>query len=237
MTTHPTTVVHHRGPSTVDGSQLMSVLTGLRRPSRNAKTGPMVQQHVLRTDMSPAKAQSCGADVATCGHCPLRPLAVRQTGLRMRCYVQTWRGEHSCWRHAVGLETDAAGAVAALRGKVLRLGCYGDPGALPLEQTLALVHASAGWTGYTAQWRWRPDLQPYCLASVQTPTELADAERLGWRCFYVVQGDAPMWGLWAKRRVIQCVHATHGTQCHDCQLCNGHRGVLEGRPHVWIGAH
>ena len=217
------------GPSCIDGAPVVATVTGLGRPSRNAKTGCMAQSYILPRDVSPIVAQRTGADVSVCGNCRLRPLLARRTG-GARCYVCTLRGPQGAWRAAQG----RAVADPGMLSRPLRLGAYGDPGALPLETVLALRdRARAGWTGYTSQWRWRPDLKSTCMASVQTPTELATAEAQGWRCFYAVTGERPLWGLWAKRRMRQCPNASHGIQCADCLLCNGgDRG-----PHVWIDAH
>ena len=69
----PTRIVAWRGPSAIDGTPVMLVLTGLRRPSTNSKTGPMVQSWILREDMHPLEAVKTGADSSICGSCPLRP--------------------------------------------------------------------------------------------------------------------------------------------------------------------
>jgi hypothetical protein len=69
----PATVEAWRGPSLVDGSPVVLLLSGLSSDSTNPKTGPMAQSWILRADMPPHVAVKTGADEAVCGKCPLRP--------------------------------------------------------------------------------------------------------------------------------------------------------------------
>lgn len=70
-----------RGPSPIDGAPIVMIMTGLSRKaseqSKNTKTGPMVQTHIVRQDMAPVVAMMNGADRAICGDCPLRPSTVK----------------------------------------------------------------------------------------------------------------------------------------------------------------
>lgn len=70
-----------RGPSPIDGAPIVMIMTGLSRKaseqSKNTKTGPMVQTHIVRQDMAPVVAMMSGADRAICGDCPLRPSTVK----------------------------------------------------------------------------------------------------------------------------------------------------------------
>jgi len=72
-----------------------------------------------------------------------------------------------------------------LRGRTVRLGAYGDPAAVPFQVWQALLAYAAAWTGYTHQWRRAPELAAYCMASVDTPGERAEARFLGFRTFRV----------------------------------------------------
>jgi hypothetical protein len=75
------TVEVWRGPSPIDGAPIVMIMTGLSRlaseQSKNRKTGPMVQTHIVRQDMAPVVAMMNGADRAICGDCPLRPSTVK----------------------------------------------------------------------------------------------------------------------------------------------------------------
>ena len=70
----PKGVVLYRGPSKLDGEPIVCIATGLKAPSKNPKTGTMVQTWILREDVAPHKAQKTGEDSSVCGDCPLRPL-------------------------------------------------------------------------------------------------------------------------------------------------------------------
>lgn len=57
------------GPSRIDGSPIMAIVTGLRTASANPKTGDMLQTWILRSDMHPMDAIKSGADYGICGSC------------------------------------------------------------------------------------------------------------------------------------------------------------------------
>ena len=56
---------------------IVAILTGLRSPSANRKTGAMAQLWILSADESPVDASQSGADASVCGDCPLRWYAAR----------------------------------------------------------------------------------------------------------------------------------------------------------------
>ena len=122
-------IVVYRGPSAIDGSPIVAILSGLVEPSDNSKTGPMAQLWILPADVAPHEAQRTGEDRSVCGACPMRP-SIAPKG-SPRCYVKTFQGPLSTWKANHAEPVDLAGAVAALRGKALRLGAYGDPAAIP----------------------------------------------------------------------------------------------------------
>ena len=89
----PSGAVIYNGPSVIDGSPIVVVLTGIRGSSSNPKTGRMVQSWILREDMHPVEALKTGADASICGQCPHRPDADG----RRSCYVNPM-GPASVWR-------------------------------------------------------------------------------------------------------------------------------------------
>ena len=101
-----------QGPSPIDGAPLVAVATGLRRPSENRKTGPMVQVWILRADLAPSDAVESGADASVCGDCPLRGLGFKARA----CYVNVGQAPQSVWRaYKRGVYPVATPARAALR--------------------------------------------------------------------------------------------------------------------------
>ena len=96
VTLPPNGVIIYDGPSTLDGSPVVVVLTSLRGTSGNAKTSgdgagalPLAQTYIIPRAMLPAPdatpttgartwfdALAAGSDASVCGRCPLRPAAV-----------------------------------------------------------------------------------------------------------------------------------------------------------------
>ena len=107
--------VVYRGPST-SGVPIKVVLSNLKIPSVNGKTGPMVQASVyVDNGIHVWENQKSGADSAVCNDCPLRPIKARHCpecghtnkvrfGLKhcaqcgadsLSCYVVTHQSERS----------------------------------------------------------------------------------------------------------------------------------------------
>jgi hypothetical protein len=206
---------------------IIAAVSGLETPSTNEKTGPIPQVYIIRDDMTPNQAVQTGEDDAICGACPLRGVGTRGRA----CYVQWWRGPPRVHKRAGGglyvdlsssLDLVHAWATEVLAGKVIRLGAYGDPAAVPFEVWHALTSAPlAGWLGYTHQWKTcDPRFKSICMASVDSPEEKREANASGWRTFRVR-------GLFEdslESNEITCPasnEAGHKTNCQKCRLCQG----------------
>ncbi len=89
----------YRGPSALDGSPIVAIVTGTATRSANAKTGDMLQTWILREDVAPHIAIKTGEDASICGDCPHRGEhdGTRWTKTRS-CYVQTHNAPLSVWR-------------------------------------------------------------------------------------------------------------------------------------------
>jgi hypothetical protein len=230
---NPTGYEVWRGASVIDGAPVVVIVT-LR--SLNRKTGAMLQSWILRQDMDPVAAVRSGDDAAICGACIHRGDPAEGRG--RSCYVTVGQAPLSvfrAWRrgrYPVATLAD----VVAWHPVPLRIGAYGDPGAVPA----AVWSAAAGVprTGYTHQWRTRPDLRSLCMASCDSVAEAAEAAAQGWRAFLVVPDDAAMPrfmpGEEGARRVVPCPAVTHGTTCAACRICDG---ASTRKPHVAIAAH
>jgi hypothetical protein len=209
------TFVVYRGPSLINGAPIVAILTGADGSSANAKTGPMGQLWIMHADIPPHDAQRTGDDAAVCGDCPLRPSANGSA----RCYVKTFQGPLSTWKHNRDRAVDLQSAVETLRrsGVALRLGAYGEPAALPENVIATLARAARNRvTAYTHQWRRAPWLKAYAMASVETRADAMSAKRAGWRYFRVLaKGVAP------ARDEMLCPYEGRGLQCNACGVCNG----------------
>lgn len=193
------------------------VLTNIRGGSRNAKTGDMVQSWVF--DRTKLTAKVFGAK---CEECPM----VAQ------CYVMKGTQAHNSVRRAtlkaLGLlsgntsykVTTLQQVLPMLSGRPLRLGSYGDPSAIPLDDLRALVSAADGHTGYTHFWRSSdPAYAQFLMASVEDlPSEML-AQSLGYRTYRVLRKTESQHEV--SERSILCLEKSAGLSCADCLVCSG----------------
>src|SRR5690606_32328290 len=71
-------------------------------------------------------------------------------------------------------------------GRVVRLGAYGDPAAVPFDFWHRLLDKAKDWLGYTHQWRTCDQrLKQFCMASVDSRAEYDEAHDAGWRTYFV----------------------------------------------------
>jgi hypothetical protein len=181
--------------------------------SENGKTGNMVQVWILHREVNPVQAIKTGADAAICGNCPLRLNA--STGKR-DCYVnvgQAPRSVFSAYKRGIYPKWD--GDTSPFTGRKIRWGAYGDPVFIPFPTFQAISRASAGFSGYTHQWRnplFRP-FRAFLMASADSMEDAQEAWGAGWRTFRV--SDTP-----AKGEIL-CVSESKGKTCDECLLCCG----------------
>ena len=224
-----------RGASRIDGAPIVCIASGLKS-STNRKTGAMVQTYILRRDVDPMVALKSGADVSICGGCIHRPGNVTGSSYSDRsCYVNVGQGPLSVWRawnrgNVPSVALDIVPSLVA--GRMVRLGTYGDPAAVPLEVWDAYTAKSKGWTGYTHQARSRKlrDVLKYCQVSADTPQDAAAARRAGIGSFRVLRdGESPQ-----KFEAICPASAEAGrvATCETCGICRGVDGA-----NVAIAAH
>ena len=94
------TLCVYDGPSLIDGSRVIVLLTGIDKPSINTKTGDMIQSYIIRADVAPDIAAKEGLDEAICGSCKLRPMLVKLSGKTgdVPCYVDKVRGPAGAYK-------------------------------------------------------------------------------------------------------------------------------------------
>src|SRR5262245_49448800 len=234
----PLGLVLYRGPSLLNGQPIVCIATGLARKSKNRATGPVVQTYILPDGKeSPLAALASGGDAAVCGDCPHRPV-VRPDGRRTlgSCYVNVgqapmgvwqayWRRAYSPFRPRKHLRL--------FRGRLIRLGSYGDPAAVPLPVWEAVCEVSAGWTGYTHQFRTcDKGYARYCMASCETVADRRLALRLGYRTFRVRLPEQPL-----DEGEFVCPASDEGGQrltCAECRACAGHGAGRHASPCVIV---
>lgn len=234
-------VIVYQGPSRIDGAPIVVVAVGLRRSSTNSKTGGMVQTYIIRSDIHPVEALGTGADASICGGCPHRP-KVRYVDAQGRarysersCYVNVSQGPAAVFKafqrgaYPVAPFNKLAELFA---GRVVRLGSYGDPAAVPLMVWQAMTAQAEAWTGYTHQWKSAKlrDVTALCQASVDNVEEARKAQAMGLGYFRVRASHEPM----MPGEVVCPASAEAGkvTTCEVCRMCDG----ASARP-VTIIAH
>jgi hypothetical protein len=147
---------------------------------------------------------------------------------------QAPRSIYAAYKRGVYPVLESGAAAFAVAGLKVRLGAYGDPASVPVSVWRSLVGRSAGWTGYTHQWR-RAGAGEYrglLMASCDTLEEHAVAVAQGWRTFTVLgDGAAP------PERSFECLADAKDVSCADCMACNGARDRDRQPASVWIRVH
>lgn len=225
--------VFYNGPSLIDGGPIVGILTGLLTPSTNQKTGPMAQVYILRSDMAPVKAVQTGDDQSICGSCQHRgDVVTNDQGLRKNvnrsCYVTLIHGPGVIYRgYEAGSYKQVPVEIAAkaLQGRDVRIGAYGDPGAIPVDIWTSLIRKARSVNSYTHLWREFPVLNTFCMASVDNEQERLDAKALGFRTFRVRRHDDPV--MTGEGICPASIELGKAVQCTSCMLCGGNRNTAK----------
>ena len=202
----------YEGPSTFDGEPIVVIITGYETPTSNKKTGNMLQSWIIKQGDYPSEAIKLGTDNSVCGTCPLKGKV---------CYVMMMP-VNNIWRNYQEGQypkiNDKILKRVKRRHRLLRLGSYGDPCAVPINVWEPLIKASAGYTGYTHAWQYTDQSwKKYLMASVESTTLMEKAHDLGWRTFRLVQSEKEI-----TNSEIMCKNwVDEDTKCEDCRLCNG----------------
>jgi hypothetical protein len=233
-------IILWQGASLLDGAPIVVIATGLKAGSENAKTGNMLQTFILRADIEPTAAIKSGADSSICGACPHRGDG---TGKGRTCYVNVGQGPLAVYRaFKRGVYPDCADATDSTyeqamvnvgAGRIVRLGTYGDPAAVPFWVWESLTSKCIGHTGYTHQWRSAPALRSLCMASADSETDAREAHAAGWRTFRVAMPcDSPR--IETEVRCPASAEAGKKLTCAQCLACSGATGK---RGSIVIQAH
>ena len=212
----------YRGPSQIDGLPIVAIAT---YSDRNTKTGKVLQTYIIRSDISPLDASKSGQDFSICGDCKFRGETTsdpkRKQAKNRTCYVNLGQGPtivyKSFIRGVYPMASDHTSIVELGKNRVVRLGSYGDPAAVPSHIWDELLSECVSHLAYSHQSGFRPDI------TMQSADTLEQAQ-----------------AHWAKRartfRVIDSLddidpineilcpaskEAGRRVQCVKCQLCSG----------------
>jgi len=232
-------VILYKGPSEIDGKPIIVIATGLTKSSNNGKTGALIQTWILREDVSPLDAVNSGADISICGSCAHRGRIELLNGVARNvgrsCYVTIFQAPLNIWKsYKRGIYPIAENVESIFAGRLIRLGAYGDPAAVPFDVWSRVMAKAAGGTGYTHQWRTcNPVLALYCMASADSDADRIDAARRGYRVFRVRGANEPV----NIGEVICPASKEAGikTNCEACRACGG--TSAKARADIVIIAH
>ena len=212
----------YQGPSLLDGLPIVAIAT---YSDKNTKTGKVLQTYIMRSDISPLEASKTGQDFSICGDCKFRGEVTsdpkRKQAKNRTCYVNLGQGPTIVYksfnRGVYPIANDHASRVELGKNRVVRLGTYGDPAAVPSHIWDELLSECISHLAYSHQSGFRPDI------TMQSADTLEQAQ-----------------AHWAKRartfRVIDSLddidptneilcpaskEAGRRVQCVKCQLCSG----------------
>jgi len=191
-----------------------------------------VQTYILRSDINPLEASKTGADFSICGNCIMRGEPTtdpnRKIAKKRKCYVNLGQGVlivyraflRGVYKEALVVEGDGfkINQIKDMgRGRFVRVGTYGDPGAVPSEVWDDLLSECETWTAYSHQSGWRPDI------AMQSADDYAQALahwKQGHRTFRVIADLSEI----DKANEALCPaskEAGRRAQCTACKLCKG----------------
>jgi len=208
----------YKGPSLLDGQPIVVIAT---YSNRNTKTGHVVQTYILRSDINPLEASKTGADYSICGNCPMRGEVTtdpnRKIAKGRKCYVNLGQGVLIVFKsflRGVYKEGDPA---EMGRGRFVRVGTYGDPAAVPQRVWELLLSDADGFTAYTHQKPWRPEI---AMQSADSHAEAVMHWKENRRTFRVI---ADLGELDKENETIcpASKEAGRRVQCAECRLCAG----------------
>jgi hypothetical protein len=194
----------YEGPSELDGEPIVALLTGDDRPSSNKKTGPMLQTWILKQNESPTEAYHNKTTHSICGDCPL------QNGV---CYVNLVHGPNGAWHSYKAGNYKTCNLKTLGRNRIIRLGAYGDPNAVPKSIWENLLSYALAWTGYVHT---HTELKGIVQASCETEEQAVELQAAGWKTYRSKMEHEPL-----MPGEILCPHEKTGIQCIQCLLCDG----------------
>lgn len=223
----------YNGPSLIDGKPI--IVVGIIK-SGNTKTGNMLQTHIIRADINPLEASKTGEDYSICGNCKHKGKSTdnpdKKQAINRTCYVNIGQGPTVVFKaFKNGKYPDQSQNPEYIqnmgRGKMVRLGTYGDPSAVPGTVWDNLLMHSAGHTGYTHQHDInKPADYQRMMYSADTAQEAQEAHEKGYRTFRVIPvkqwQESPNKAILAGEILCPASEeAGKRVTCDKCKLCTG----------------
>jgi len=223
----PNGYVIYDGPSLLNGERIIAI--ALTSESKNTKTGDMMQTYII-TPHDPRDASKYGLDEANCGQCPHRGTPTNDPNRKQAegrtCYVKLYQGVLVTWKQW------KKGAYPMLQGhdalaklgedQEIRVGTYGDGGAVPSYVWDSLLSKAKKHTAYCHQYD-NPNSSFDPMIYMVSADNLSTAQKhwgLGNRTFRVIQNVEEV----DKSKEILCPASKEmgrRVQCSSCMLCGG----------------
>jgi len=220
----PNGYIIYKGKSLLDKKPIVVIALA---KSRNTKTGNMVQTYILRENIDPREANKTGEDFSICGNCPLKGEPhnepTRATAKNRACYVNLGQGVLITYKQykkgAYPIAT--SDQIKELgRGRVVRLGTYGDPASVPRKIWDLLLDDCVHHTGYSHQHDLKDSYQDITMKSVETIEQAFKSWAQGVRTFRTINNVNEI----VKGQEILCPASKEAGRvktCATCQLCSG----------------
>jgi len=229
-------LIIYEGASLLDGKPIF-VMAQFEQSS-NTKTGDEIQTWIMRSDINPLEASKTGEDFSICGNCPHRGTATteanRKQAIGRKCYVKLFQAPLAIWKkhNRKGYKVATPEQIAELsKGRMVRLGSYGDPSAVPSNVWDSLLKNAKAKTGYTHQLTapkgdelkptFNPDIRTdHCMVSADSLEQAREAWAHKMRTFRILKDISEL----IPAKEILCPASKEGgrkTQCARCKLCSG----------------
>jgi hypothetical protein len=226
-------LIIYRGPSLIDGKPIVCIVVFPKGKS-NSKTGPMLQSYVLADNgYDPMHNNKTGEDYSICGNCPHRGTPTdnpdKKTATGRVCYVNLMHGPGQVYKafkrdkYPTAQTSDDIAKQGT--GRMVRMGSYGDPLAVPKRVWDALTSKALGHTGYTHQsGRMGASGQvlagsSYLMLSADSKEQAQQAWTNGMRTFRIIPINAKPSEALDPYNEIMC--PSDKIQCVQCGLCKG----------------
>lgn len=220
----PNGYIIYKGPSLLDEKPIVVIALA---KSRNTKTGNMVQTYILREDIDPREANKTGEDFSICGNCPLKGEShnepTRATAKNRECYVNLGQGvliSYNQYKKGAYPMANNKQIKELGRGRVVRLGTYGDPASVPRKVWDLLLSDCVHHTGYSHQHKLKDSYQDITMKSVETIEQALKSWMQGVRTFRTINKVDEI----VKGQEILCPASKEAGRvktCATCRLCSG----------------
>jgi len=98
-----------------------------------------------------------------------------------------------------------------------RVGVYGEPVFIPLDNLGEIIKNCPKYTGYTYAWMDYPEYKKYILASCNNANETLLAMAMGWKTFTSINDLSELKGM--EKNFILCPASKEGGKLTLCSLC------------------